>query len=200
MHEQEPHEPDDGREEEEAKQKARLQPRIYVASLADYNAGRLFGVHIDATQTAEEIERDIQEMLRRSPIPGAEEWAIHDYDGFGPLRLSESESLDYVARVAHGIETHGAAFAAWADQVRGDNDALALFADCYFGEWDSLEDYAREMLDDLGELDKLLEQLPQHLRPYVQFDFEDFADHLVLGGDIVVVDNPDGGIWVFDGR
>ena len=38
-----------------------------------------------------------------SPSPGAEEWAIHDYEGFGPLRLDEFESLENVAKVAAGI-------------------------------------------------------------------------------------------------
>jgi len=52
--------------------------RIYVASLSDYNAGRLHGAWIDATQDADEIEAEVQEMLAASPEPIAEEWAIHD--------------------------------------------------------------------------------------------------------------------------
>ena len=67
-------------------------PRIYVACLASYNAGILHGEWIDATD-ADTIREAIQEMLKRSPTPGAEEWAIHDYEGFGPLRLSEFEDL-----------------------------------------------------------------------------------------------------------
>src|SRR5580704_284540 len=64
-------------------------PRIYVASLSDYNAGRLHGAWISAAQTAEELSESVQEMLNSSPSPGAEEFAIHDFDGFGPLRLNE---------------------------------------------------------------------------------------------------------------
>ena len=40
----------------------------------------------------------------------AEEWAIHDYDGFGELRLDENEALSTIARVAGGIREHGDAF------------------------------------------------------------------------------------------
>ena len=50
-------------------------------------------------------------MLAASPEPGAEEWAIHDYEGFGEMRLSEWESFERVSAIAAGIAEHGAAFA-----------------------------------------------------------------------------------------
>ena len=50
-------------------------PRIYVASLADYNAGRLHGRWIDADQPIEVIREEIAEMLTESKEPIAEEWA-----------------------------------------------------------------------------------------------------------------------------
>ena len=49
---------------------------------------------------------------RGSPEPLAEEWAIHDYEGFGSLRLSESESFQTVSAIAAGIAKHGGAFTA----------------------------------------------------------------------------------------
>ncbi|HXK39588.1 MAG TPA: antirestriction protein ArdA, partial [Candidatus Paceibacterota bacterium] len=49
-------------------------PRIYVASLADYNAGRLQGRWIRADQPSDDIYREIQAMLAESEIPEAEEW------------------------------------------------------------------------------------------------------------------------------
>jgi antirestriction protein len=78
-------------------------PRIYVASLSDYNAGRLHGAWIDASQDLDEVWRQVSEMLAASPEPIAEEWAIHDYDNFGPLRLDEYESLCTVVGLAQGI-------------------------------------------------------------------------------------------------
>jgi len=71
-------------------------PRIYVACLASYNAGILHGEWIDATD-ADTIREAIQEMLKGSPTAGAEEWAIHDYEGFGSIRLSEWEDVDVSA-------------------------------------------------------------------------------------------------------
>lgn len=38
--------------------------QIYVADLAAYNAGTLYGKWIDAEQSAEEIEEEVQEMLK----------------------------------------------------------------------------------------------------------------------------------------
>ncbi|MCG8594183.1 MAG: antirestriction protein ArdA, partial [Kiloniellales bacterium] len=39
-------------------------PRIYVACLAAYNAGHLHGCWIDAIQDAEDIQDDINAMLK----------------------------------------------------------------------------------------------------------------------------------------
>jgi antirestriction protein len=69
-------------------------PRIYAASLSDYNNGRLHGAWIDADQDPEAIGEAIEEMLAGSHYGPAEEFAIHDTDGFGPVRLSEYESLE----------------------------------------------------------------------------------------------------------
>ena len=52
-------------------------PRIYVACLAAYNNGQLHGRWIDADQDVEAIQSEIANMLSSSPIPNAEEHAIH---------------------------------------------------------------------------------------------------------------------------
>ena len=54
----------------------RPQPRIYVACLAAYNAGHLHGRWIEAT-TPDEVMVEVRAMLADSPLPEAEEWAIH---------------------------------------------------------------------------------------------------------------------------
>lgn len=92
-------------------------PRIYVASLADYNSGRLVGRWLDADQDEDELRRGAEDMLRSAAEPGAEEFAIHDYEGFAGLRLSEYESLATVARLARGFKQHGDAFGCWAEVV-----------------------------------------------------------------------------------
>lgn len=175
-----------------------LPPRIYVASLADYNAGRLHGVWMDASRPVEELQADISAMLERSPEPIAEEWAIHDYDGFYDVRLSEYESLEVVAALAKGIWEAGAAFAAWASLAGNDLDTLHRFEDAFLGTWDRVEDYAEELLDGIGAICEL-DKLDGWLRPYVKLDIEGFARDLQLGGDITTVEDR-GKVHIFDGR
>ena len=163
-------------------------PRIYVASLADYNAGRLHGRWIAAIQEANDIHQQIAGMLGKSREPIAEEWAIHDYEGFGPLRLSEYESIETVARLGEGIGNHGSAFAHWAAIAGTDPVTLDEFEDRYLGHWSSLVEFAENLLDDMGvDLNNLG---PDHLQPYIRFDIEAFARDLAF--DLHVAEGPDG--------
>jgi antirestriction protein len=127
-------------------------PRIYVACLAAYNGGRLHGAWIDADQDAKAIWSEVQAMLKASPDPGAEEWAIHDYEGFEGIRISESESFEHVAEHAEMIEKHGAAWGAWV--ANGMEASEALFCEHYNGEWDSERDFAENLAHDLGYTDE----------------------------------------------
>jgi antirestriction protein len=176
-----------------------IHPRVYVASLSDYNAGRLHGVWLDADVEAESLAAGVQAMLSASPEPGAEEFAIHDYESFGPLRLDEFDSLEKVARIARGIDEHGMAFAHWADLVgTSDADALDRFEDAYRGHYESLQDYAGLLIEDVGLQDEIDKAVPDYLGPYVQVDIEGFGRDLELSGDITTSAG-DGGIYVFDG-
>lgn len=174
-----------------------VHPRIYVASLSDYNDGRLHGAWIDAAQDAQDLYDCIQDMLHASPSPGAEEWAIHDYEGFEFVQLSEFESIEAVSKVALGIAEHGRAFAAWASRVGLDSSDLDEFSDAYMGHWDSPRAFAEEMLDDLGYLEEFNKALSEHLAPYITFDYGSFAADLVFNGAIVTVEDSNGSIFVF---
>jgi antirestriction protein len=174
-------------------------PRIYVASLSDYNAGRLHGDWISAAQEPDEIETAVKAMLAMSPEQVAEEWAIHDYEGFGPLELSEWESFEIVSRLGLSIEQHGQAFAAFASLVDGEVEQLDRFEQIYRGEWDSVEAYADHWLDEVGATE-ILNGIPEWLQPYVSLDSSSFARDLVLGGDIQTVEKPNGGVWIFEGN
>jgi len=120
--------------------------RIYVASLSAYNAGTLHGEWIDATQDADDIWAEVQAMLKACPENNrhgcpSEEWAIHDFEGFGSWSPSESESFETVAQVAELIEEHGEAFTIYAEDV-GVEQAAENFAEAYYGEWESGADFA----------------------------------------------------------
>jgi antirestriction protein len=178
-----------GQSPEPRESEAKDRPRIYVASLSDYNAGQLHGTWLDAAQDAEALHDEVRQMLAVSREPFAEEWAIHDYEGFGPVRLSEYESLEAVSRVARGIAEHGRPFGAWAAlQASLDEDDLADFELHYRGTWSSVEAYAEELLDDSGT-EAALAAIPAWLQPYVHIDVEAFARDLELCGDILTYED-----------
>lgn len=91
-------------------------PRIYVACLAAYNNGYLHGAWIDADQDANQIRDEIAAMLARSPVEDAEEYAIHDHEGFEGVSISEYAGIDSVARMAAFIAEHGALGAGLLEQ------------------------------------------------------------------------------------
>lgn len=148
-------------------------PRIYVASLADYNAGRLHGAWIDAAQDADAIQEEVNAMLAKSPEPIAEEWAIHDHEGFGGLKFNEWESFERVSAIAQAMEEHGEGpiGAYLADYPDADLDD---FEETYAGEYDSEEAFADELLD-IG----VFGEIPEHLEPYI--DTERIARDLFMG-------------------
>ena len=80
--------------------------KIYVACLESYNNGILHGKWVDATKEVDEIESEITTMLKESSILEAEEWAIHDYDGFGDLHLGEYPSLSSIHKIALFLQEH----------------------------------------------------------------------------------------------
>lgn len=191
------------REPSHSEEAPRPSPRIYVASLSDYNAGRLHGrwIEVDIDADIAGILEGINQVLMTSVEPDAEEWAIHDYDGFGMVRLSEYQSLETVLRLARGTNEHGPAFTAWAGHV-GIDDAEALdgFEDAFLGTWDSLRDYAEGLLDDMGLSAELEKSIPDLLQGYVSVDVESFARDMELGGMVTVIEDPEGhGVWIFDG-
>ena len=161
--------------------------RIYVACLASYNNGKLYGKWIDASQEADEIHEEIQEMLKHSTEPIAEEWAIHDYEGFEGLNISEYESIEDVARFARLIEEHGEAYAAYAGHIGTDYATEEGFQEAYQGEWDSEEAFGQNLADETMEI-------PENLQFYM--DYEKFTRDLFIG-DYFSVDGSNYKVFVF---
>ena len=171
-------------------------PRIYVASLADYNAGRLHGCWIDANQSAECIRDEITQMLAESKEPIAEEWAIHDYEYFGELSLSEYASIDNVAEIAFQISEHGAVFASLVAHLGGTSaveEATRYMEEGYRGEFRSLTDYAEELIEECYS--DALNSLPEFIRYHI--DYGGIARDMELSGDVFTLEC-DHKVHVFD--
>ena len=197
--EQEPHEQEGGGNEIRPEQPSKPDPKIYVASLSDYNDGRLHGAWLSAAVGHEELAEGVQAMLAASPTPGAEEYGIFDYDGFGLVRIGEYERLEAVTWIANGIFEHGMAYAHWAALV-GTTELVGAtdFQDAYRGHWESVAAYADELLDDIGVKRTIKEAVPDFLQAYVRINVEAFARDLQASGEIMT-SKGDGGVYIFDG-
>ena len=167
-------------------------PRIYVACLAAYNNGCLHGAWIDADQDADQIRDEIAAMLARSPVKDAEEYAIHDYEGFEGVSISEYAGIDSVARTAAFIAEHGALGTGLLEQFSGDMDqAKSTLEDCYHGQFASLADY-------MEELTTQSVTIPEALRYYV--DWDAMARDAEMGGDLFTIETAHGEVHVFSSR
>jgi len=174
-------------------------PRIYVASLSDYNAGRLHGKWFDVTDFSDgdELYQAVKEqILDTSKEMVAEEWAIHDYEGFGGASIGEYDSFDHVVGLAQAIEEHGGAFAAWLD-----NDSSRTYEDVdgfleqYCGEWDSTKAYVEEFICECGFGGLSAEIIEENLS-YIDVDH---IEHEMFGvGDYWSAKTPDYNVWVFN--
>lgn len=184
-----------------------LEPRIYAASLLDYNHGRLHGAWVDAAADPDDIQAAVGRMLSTSPTARegeglAEEWAIHDYEGFSShIRMSEYESVDRLSALGQFIAAHGDAGAAWIDHAKPDlldgEDHWAAFSDAYVGAFESRSEFADQLVSDFGyDLDRI-DGVPDSIMPYVRFDADSWARDLEIEGAIFTASAPDGQLHVF---
>lgn len=163
--------------------------RIYVADLAAYNNGKLHGVWIDCTRELDDIQEQIVQMLNNSPEVYAEEYAIHDYEGFGSYRLSEYEGLERVREIAVFIEEHPEVASALLGHFGGSIDEAKKAAEeNYNGCYKSLADYAQELTEETSEI-------PSHLEFYI--DYEKMGRDMELSGDIFTIETAHDEVHVF---
>lgn len=161
-------------------------PSIYVACLASYNNAILHGVWIDVTKSEDEIMEKIWEMLDNSTEPDAEEYAIHDYEGFGSINIHEYEAIANIVEYASFIKEHGELGLALLCYYSIDEAQTLL--ESYYGCYDSEVDFAEQLFDEC-----YAHQIPDSLICY--FDYEAFARDLFIN-DYCSVEN-DGQTHVF---
>lgn len=161
--------------------------RIYVACLAAYNAGHLHGRWVDALQTEEAINAAIQEVLKSSPVRDAEEYAIHDHDGFQGLYVGEYESIARVVEIAAFIDERGELGAQLAVHYGDIECAETALEDHYAGQYESVEDFARELTEETTDI-------PENLAYYI--DYERMAFDLAIN-EVTAIELSYGEVHIF---
>ena len=163
--------------------------RIYVADLAAYNNGKLHGVWINATDELDEIQEQINIMLSSSPEGFAEEYAIHDYEGFNGYSVSEYEGMESVHDVACFIEEYPEIGGELLNNFGGDlDDAKKAAEENYSGCYKSLADYAEELTEDTS-------QIPENLVYYI--DYERMGRDMEMSGDVYTIETSFEEVHVF---
>ncbi|MFD8088998.1 antirestriction protein ArdA [Streptomyces malaysiensis] len=167
-------------------------PSIYVASLTDYNDGELHGTWVDADQDADSIMEDVQAMLATSPTARrygtvAEEWAIHDYEDFGGVEVSEWATFEWVAELAELLKSRPAALVAYflgegyaLGEIGEEIDARFMGEQEASSEVKAVADYHRELLEDR-------EDIPEDLRSHLNAIATSMAEDDLHGGGVQTI-------------
>jgi len=163
-------------------------PKIYVADLAAYNAGRHNGCWLDLSEhDLDSAQEAVAGLLARSPVEFAEEIAIHDHEGFGGW-LGEYSGLDSAVRLAEMIQEHGLEKVSAALNYGGGVyylDEAEAYLDRYAGTYPSKRHWAEEVLE--MEFSTLPKEAQRKLALY--FDYEEYADDRETNGDVDFVED-----------
>jgi len=170
-------------------------PKIYVASLSDYNSGILFGIWVDLEdKDFQEVMEEIQSMLKESPTAKkygtpAEEWAVHDAEGFYHYPVHEYEDIEELVKLAGQINEHGEAFTALMSNGFSFEEAEESFEEVFMGEHSSELEYATQLFDEI-----FLHQIPEGLQGHI--DYESFSRDIFIG-DHFSVESHNHTVFVF---
>lgn len=168
-----------------------LNPKIYVACLASYNSGVLYGDWIELEGLDyEDIQLQIDEIIKHSPTEGAEEWAVHDSEDLPNwLRNTEwpnpKELSEFVAIISS--TDHDEDVIECAMTLACDNEELSQYLENFSGCYSSKAEWAEEFLESTGAFDgggdrRSLDLLRQY------FDYDSYARDVELGGSLDFVE------------
>ena len=177
------------------------EPSVWLGCLACYNAGRLVGEwmspDIAATATPEEVharpaDRAYMERDRREGYGEHEELWVMDHEcvpltgEFGPLECQAiADAYDAVGADEWDAYLAYAGLGIASDPIPDADD----FREAYSGEWDSEEDYAYDLAEELGAVPA------EHSWPASYIDWEAATRDLFM--DYSSERSPGGGVFVF---
>ena len=168
-------------------------PRVWIGCLHCYNDGRLVGDWFNAATADEVTTYDIHGDSRAD---SHDELWVMDHENI-PVRgeMDPSEAAEWGRVYTEVGPEHWPALCAWVEsgdyvaEGTGDLPSISEFEDRYQGHWESFEDYARQLADDIG----LLEGIPEEIANY--FDWDSWTRDLAF--DCPNYDDPEGGVYVF---
>lgn len=160
---------------------------IYVASLSDYNAGRLHGKWINIGDDADAIFGEIDDVLRTSPQGDSEEYAIHDSEGFGGIEVRETEDIGDLILIAEALDRFPPEVVTYfyekvdAESLAGKCEELYIRTT----EWNldpesAVAEYALDYLTDQGT-----EGVPQLWQDHIEAVAQSLATHWINSATVI---------------
>lgn len=141
--------------------KATSGPAIYVACLASYNSGHLHGAWLNLGDVprlnASDIQDGIDYVLKTSPVPNAEEYAVHDFQRIPAILRDEHPDLEALAewvttwQECEGNGSEGDVFSKYCDNI-GQVVSFDEFNDAYMGTFDSEAEFAEDYYEQTGQI------------------------------------------------
>lgn len=158
---------------------------ITFYSLSDYNNGTLIPQTFDLEEISSKEEllsaihdwlREVSEEAKDGEI--REEWIVADYEDIPSEFVGEWDLSDDFWEWKDVVENSYLNYQVFEAAAALDIPASEV-EDCYQGEWDSEVAFAKNLVDELG----YLEQMPEQLRYY--FDYESFARDLFINDYVI---------------
>jgi hypothetical protein len=172
---------------------------VYMTSVGRTDDVGLRGERMDAAEYIADME---ERVSRRLSIPRSDKrsWRDgHDHTDPGFLYVGDRESLQFIAEMAAGIARYGQAFAFWVREMGGRPEALDEFEKVFLGQWESAEEFAQHVLDEHATAEYSERCESEEPSENLPTDAQSWAHDLERRGEIDVVPNPRGGVWVFRG-
>ena len=170
-------------------------PRVWIGCLHHYNSGYLVGRWFDAATADEVTLADVHEGSGLDCAECEELW-VFDHENI-PVRgeFGVLEATEWGRCLAEVDEHLRPALCAWVEsgsyvaEGTGDLPSISDFEERYCGAWESFEDYAEQLADDIS----LLAGVPEEIARY--FDWDSWTRDLAF--DYSTYDDPEGGVFVF---
>lgn len=170
-------------------------PAVWLGCLACYNGGDLVGAWMAPSEAADMTPAELHRIAAHTPaddVATHEELWVMDHEltpisgEFGPLECREiAEAFEAVGADDWPAYLAYASTGVSAERIPDPEE----FREAYAGEWDSREDFAQELAEDLGAIPA------EHSWPASYIDWERATRDLFM--DYMSEDAPGGGVYVF---
>ena len=169
-------------------------PAIYMGFWGLYNDANLYGnwIKLEEANTAEKIEQCIDFLRQKYSNPqdhNLEEWMVQDHENLPRCLHGENPDLDKIEEFMTALEDIG------ADNIEPylmacDNQHSIIdaddFRDCFYGIYDSEEDFCQQFHDDNGSD---LGPLANHIdweSVWRDFDCDGWHSKRLTNGDVAI--------------